>query len=152
MDWDNYEKHYGEYQIRFRERAEELYNEVNFGDVTTYLKGLLGVEGLDIKYELKWNRSNEPYVQVSSNNLIEHATLMKFICKEVYVENFGGSIHALTGEGSVDYTQDYPLVIRLPLSFHYVHHSGGTNGYSLAYAVYDQRSGSWDIEADMDSH
>lgn len=144
---------------KLNERIEQLYYDVNFQEVTNFLRNLLGIPELKITYQLRFPKSYgsypHPHVEVESENLIEHSTLMKFMCSELYVDNFGGGItedipRSLIREDAEEYySKQHPLRIWIPLHFSYRHHGGGTNGCEIAFAEYSERTGDWKFESEI---
>lgn len=160
-DYENWRKKHSEFIEYNKPKVLEFLQNVPFEEFTLAMKNKLGVENLEIKYEIKEDSANnlfDYYVYYTSNNLAEESKLLNTIYREYILETFGFERVSAYLQDGRRYTDDafteeigtfdtkQPLKFELEMGMDVVHcqKSGGRNGVGFGYATYSEDKG-WEF-------
>lgn len=159
------EINYEEYIKELRIQAYDFLDRVPFSELTAILKNKLGVENLDIKYNIieKPQRNDIGlFIAYESNDLTEDSKLLSAVYREYRLESFGLDRlwpclqngqkfdprlidDLITDFENFDTDQKITFKLYLLLHVSYVNADGGMNGSKFGYATYDENTG-WIVE------
>lgn len=160
-DYENWTRKHSEFIEYNKPKVLEFLQNVPFEEFTAAMKNKLGVENLEIKYEIKEDSGNnlfDYYVYYTSNNLAEESKLLNAVYREYILETFGFERVSAYLQDGRRYTDDIfteeigafdvkqPLKFELTMGMDVYHHqkSGGQNGCGFGYAVYSEDKG-WEF-------
>lgn len=118
--------------------TQEMFDSIDWDPLLAKIYSLTGIM-TDIHPKLEESRRGGKIIKIESANLADKAGILAPCFKEVILNNFGGNYT----EGDNGYW--------LPVHFHLVLQSGGTNGVSLMDAWYGFTEGKWEFKMSQNS-